>query len=280
MEYLISSKKKYVNVKPVLHLEYDADNLHDSHADSKCLFRGVDFASFHSRCFLSLRKRNSRNFFALTLFTVCTTFARGIRVSIFFIFLRKIPRELKRSFDYAILRVSYNALMFVSKYLVGLFSRKYLLPAIPRNWRHINFILSIKNVFLCFSQHSSSLYILFFSLLTLTFNVILTSSSLKYQLFRKRSEIETKRRLISRSLIRWSLRLKKFEGCVWRNGHYVKCQEELLSFAVLSFLFMAFNFLPQIVLLYPFCVCRFSSFTADSYHFIAPFLLRKEHIAF
>lgn len=100
-------------------------------------------------------------------------------------------------------------------------------------------------------------------------------------MFRKRSEIETKRRLISRSLIRWSLRLKKFEGCVWRNGHCVKCQEELLSFAVLSFLFMAFNFPPQIVLLYPFCVCRFySSFTVDSYHFIALFLLRKENTAF
>lgn len=104
MEYLISSKKKYVNVEPVLHLEYDADNLRESYTDSKCPFRGVDFASFHSRCFLSLRKRNSRNFFALTLFTVCTAFARGIRVSIFFIFSRKISRELKRSFDYAILR--------------------------------------------------------------------------------------------------------------------------------------------------------------------------------
>lgn len=44
---------------------------------------------------------------------------------------------------------------------------------------------------------------------------------------------------------------------------------------------MAFNFPPQIVLLYPFYVCRFySSFTADSYYFIAPFLRRKENIAF
>lgn len=103
--------------------------------DTECPFYSIDFAGFHSCYSFPFHKRNSGNFFVLTLLQ----FTRQKRIRIHLLLLsRKISRT-KTIFwlcDFA----GFNAAANISNIL----SWKYLLFAFSRNWLHVIFVLFIE----------------------------------------------------------------------------------------------------------------------------------------
>jgi len=115
----------------------------------ECPFHGVDFAWFPFHCFSSFRKRNSRNFFALTL-TVCPGVCKRSPY-LPSLFSQGKFQELKRCFDYVISRV----LMYLHEaFKYSLIYSRSLFALLAIDFASI--VLYAKNTYKCFSMALSN----------------------------------------------------------------------------------------------------------------------------